>query len=206
MFNTGSGSGSRSSASLGSRRRGFTLVELMVTLSVAAILLAIAAPSFDDAVGTSRLSGTVSELSSAVQLARSEAIRRNRRATLCRSDDGSTCSSGAGSWGGWIVFVDADSSGQRDGTETVVKSGSFGSPLQLLPSAAITALNNRITFRGDGIARNSDGFTLLNATLAVCVAAVRPAQNVREFNLAFGTRATLRQRDGGGACTAPEDV
>ncbi len=189
-----------------SKQSGFTLVELMVTLSVAAILLAIAAPSFDEAVGTSRLSSNVSELSSAVQLARSEAIRRNRRATLCRSDDGSTCSASVGAWSGWIVFVDADSSGQRDGTETVVKSGSFGQPLQLWPSASVTALSNRITFRGDGIARANDGFSLLNGTLAMCVPSVRPAQNVREFNLAFGTRATLRMRDASGACAAPNDA
>lgn len=188
------------------RQVGFTLVELMVALAVAVVLLAIAVPSFEDAAGTGRLSSNISELSSAVQLARSEAIRRNRRATLCRSDDGSTCSSTSGSWSGWIVFVDADGSGQRDGTEVVVKSSTLSPTVQLLPSAAITALNNRVTFRGDGIARASDGFTLLAATLAVCVPVAHPTNNVREFNLAFGTRATLRQRAGGGACTTPEDV
>jgi len=187
------------------RSNGFTLVELMVALAVAGFLVAMAAPSFESAINGSRLSGGVNELASALQLARAEAVRRNRRATLCRSENGSTCAAANGEWSNWIVFVDTDSSGQRDGTETIVKTGTLDSPLHVLPSASIAALTSRISFRGDGVARASDGLALLNGTLAVCVATAAPAQNVHELNIAFGSRTAVRRRDGGGTCSTPED-
>ncbi len=94
--------------------RGLTLIELMIGIAVAGVLLALAGPSFQAALGKSRLSSSASELTGAVQLARSEAIRNNRRVVLCRSTDGSACDSTASSWPGWLIFVDLDSDGVRD--------------------------------------------------------------------------------------------
>jgi type IV fimbrial biogenesis protein FimT len=62
--------------------RGFTLVELMVTLSVMGILLAVAVPSFGDMLGRRRLEGALNELRIDLQFTRSEALRRNRMVTL----------------------------------------------------------------------------------------------------------------------------
>lgn len=184
--------------------RGLTLIELMVAIAVAAVLLSLAAPSFKQALGRSRLSSTASELTAAVQLARAEAIRSNRRVTLCRSDDGSACSSSSSTWSGWILFVDTDSNGTRGNTEPVVKSATFDSPVTVLSSAAITTAGERITFRGDGTARNSSG-QLLSGTLAVCVTASDPTDNVREVSLAFGSRTLVRKRNAAGVCGTPSD-
>jgi type IV fimbrial biogenesis protein FimT len=187
------------------RRRGLTLIELMMSVAVAAILLALAAPNFREAINKNRLSSAASELTSAVQLARAEAVRSNRRVALCRSADGSSCDSSASTWGGWILFVDTDADGLRDNTEPVVKSGTFDAPLTVLSSANIAAAGERITFRGDGTARAADGVTLLTGILAVCVVTAEPAQNVREVSLAFGSRTTVTRRNGAGACAAPND-
>lgn len=89
----------------GRRVRGFTLVELMVTLMVLAILLGIAVPSFRDAALSSRLSGYANDLVASVQVARSEAIKRNLTVTLCASVDGSTCAAGVGWEVGWIILA-----------------------------------------------------------------------------------------------------
>jgi type IV fimbrial biogenesis protein FimT len=186
--------------------RGLTLIELMIAIAVGAVLVALAAPSFTQALGKSRLSSAASELTSAVQLARTEAIRNNRRVTLCRSEDGSACSSASSAWPGWIVFVDTDSDGVRDSNEPVVKSGTFNSPLQVLSSAALTAAGERITFRGDGTARASNGQSLLTGTLAVCIALADPADNVRDVSLAFGSRTAVHKRNAGGACATPGDT
>ena len=85
------------------RPRGFTIVELMVALSVLAILLALAVPSFTNATLGARLSSYANDLLASTQLARSEAIKRNAPVTLCRSLDGETCAA-SGDWqSGWIV-------------------------------------------------------------------------------------------------------
>nr|WP_294975587.1 GspH/FimT family pseudopilin [uncultured Pseudomonas sp.] len=84
---------------------GFTLLELMVTLAVLAILISIAAPSFTDATLSGKLSASAHDLVAGVVLGRSEAIKRNKVAKMCVSSDGSTC--GSGGWEqGWIILVD----------------------------------------------------------------------------------------------------
>ncbi len=94
----------------GSRARGFTLVELMVSLLVLAILLGLAVPSFRDASLSSRLTGYANDLVSSVQIARSEAIKRNLTVTLCASVNGSTCAAGVGWEVGWIILAPRPSS------------------------------------------------------------------------------------------------
>ena len=186
--------------------RGLTLIELMIALAVGAILMSLAAPSFRQALGKSRLSSTASELTGAVQLARAEAIRNNRRVVLCRSEDGSACSSSASSWPGWIVFVDNNGDGIRNNGEVLVKTGTIDSPLTTLSSAAVTATGERITFRGDGTARAFNGQSLLAGTLSVCLTATDPADNVRDVSLAFGSRTSVRRRNAAGACNTPSDT
>ena len=172
----------------GTRRpRGLTLIELMIGMAVAVILMSLAAPSFRQALGKSRLSSTASELTGAVQLARAEAIRNNRRVTLCRSVDGSACSNATSTWPGWIVFVDSNGDGVRNGNEPVVKAGSIDSPVTGLSSPALTAAGERITFRGDGTARAANGQQLLTGILSVCLAGSDAAENVRDVSIAFGS-------------------
>lgn len=84
---------------------GFTLVELMVTLTVMAILLAIAVPSFRDTIRRNRVSSANNALLSALSYARSEAIDRGQLVTLCPSADAVNCTTGGTSWGaGWMVY------------------------------------------------------------------------------------------------------
>jgi len=84
--------------------RGFTLIELMVTITILAILLGWAIPSFNNAALSSKLTGFANDLVASTQIARSEAIKRNAPITLCRSTDGLTCA-GSGGWEvGWIML------------------------------------------------------------------------------------------------------
>lgn len=84
---------------------GFTLVELMVTMAVVAILAAIAAPSFSSLIRNNRLATSVNDLVVDLMLARSEAAKRGVRVSVCASSSGTAC---AGTdWAvGRIVFVD----------------------------------------------------------------------------------------------------
>ncbi len=93
------------------RNKGFTLVELMITLAEAAILVTLAIPSFTTFVKNNRLITQANDFVTALNLARSEAIRRGDRVTLCKSSDQVSCA-GSGSWDqGWIVFVDVNDDG-----------------------------------------------------------------------------------------------
>src|SRR3546814_19233482 len=85
--------------SLGRRTGGgFTLIELMVTISVLAILMMLAVPSFTSIINSNRLTAQSNEVVAALQLARMEAIKQNRRAIVCRSATGTTCANAPGAW------------------------------------------------------------------------------------------------------------
>lgn len=86
---SGPGFGARRRASGGpDSQLGFTLIELMVGLIVLAILIAFAVPSYQSLIAEQRVRATVSDLHSALALARSEAIKLNRQITLVPADEG----------------------------------------------------------------------------------------------------------------------
>lgn len=101
------------------QQAGFTLVELIVTIAVLAILLAVAVPSFISSLETNRISSFLQEASGAVRYTRSEAIKRNGVVTICASSDQATCT---GTWNqGWIIFDDANGDGNRAGSEELLR-------------------------------------------------------------------------------------
>jgi type IV fimbrial biogenesis protein FimT len=88
------------------RQSGLTLVELMTTLLVLAIVLGLGVPAFRNVVDTNRMAAAVNEFVASVHFARSEAVKRQSNTTLCASRDGSGCDDTAGLRDGWVVFVD----------------------------------------------------------------------------------------------------
>ena len=84
--------------------RGFTLMELLITISVLAILTTLALPAFTQFIQNNRLAGQANEFVAATQLARSEAIKRGVNVAVCSSDDGDAC--GGAFTDGWIVIED----------------------------------------------------------------------------------------------------
>jgi len=86
------------------RRRlqsGFTIIELMVVITVLAVLLGVGVPSFQTTIQGNRITTSANDVVAALQFARSEAVRRGVNVTLCSSNDQTTCS---GVWtDGWVV-------------------------------------------------------------------------------------------------------
>src|SRR5262245_13677885 len=84
---------------------GFTLAELLMTITIASILLALAIPSFRGLMADSQLTAQVNDIVGAIRLARSEAIRRNTRVSFCRSgsETADDCAQNVGRWQHWIV-------------------------------------------------------------------------------------------------------
>ncbi|WP_019623733.1 GspH/FimT family pseudopilin [Thioalkalivibrio thiocyanoxidans] len=102
------------------RHQGLTAIELMVTIGVLAILTMLAAPAFSQMLERQRVIGATNSLLNAMHLARSEALKRNERVTLCPSSDGETCRDD-GVWAdGWIWFADRGNTGLRDQDDPLI--------------------------------------------------------------------------------------
>lgn len=137
---------------------GFTLVEMVGTLAIAAILVTAVIPMGTRTVAGNRLVSSVNAFIGALNLARSEAIQRTRRTVICPSSDGRTCLA-AGHWHrGWITFVDHDRDRQHDAGEPLLR--------QHGPLTGIHIVSSRwrrsVTFRSDGATYGS------NATFTAC--------------------------------------
>ena len=94
---------------------GFTMVEMIVTVSLAAILMAIGVPMFKESIGSNRIIGQANDLVAAINLGRSEAIKLNQAVLFCRTADAESnaspaCVSSAGDWTAWVVRANKDGS------------------------------------------------------------------------------------------------
>lgn len=150
--------------------RGFTLVEMMVAIAILAVLAMLAVPSYREASLSSQLSAVANELLASVQLARSEAIKRNRVVRLCTSVNGTTCA-GTGDWSqGWIV-LDAVTNAvyqyrQPLGRALRVTQAGGNLPLNFQPiGAGVTATTLRVC-RLDPVGRQERVLTLTAAGVA----------------------------------------
>ena len=131
--------------------RGFTLIELMVTLSVLAILLGIAAPSVRQFIINNRLTSQANGLLADLSRARSEAGARHAPVTVCAAEDEDTCAAAdAANWeAGWIVFVDADADGVVGNAADIIR---YVAPLEGETTVVSSSFSNvgYLTYRPFG--------------------------------------------------------
>ena len=107
---------------------GFTLIELMVTVAVAIIVLAVGIPMYDSILANNRAVAQANMFITAMNLAKSEAVSQNLPMTICANasntnvtESSLTCGDKDDWANGWFVFQDADSDAVRDSGETVMK-------------------------------------------------------------------------------------
>jgi type IV fimbrial biogenesis protein FimT len=151
------------------RERGFTLIELMITITVMSVLLVVVAPSFQSAMMSNRLSSYANDWAAAARLAKGEAIKRgvtlvagvpqSTQVLLCRSSDGAACAT-SGTWQqGWIVCVDANSNNLCDSGETILSAQS-----SLSSDYHFTSTSYTLAFQPTGMVTSGTTLTLCRAT------------------------------------------
>src|SRR5438105_14713353 len=160
---------------------GFTLIELMIALALAAILVATAAPNWRAFLATAEIRDRSEALMRALSVARSEAIKRGTRVDLCPSADRIRCASEATWDAGWLTFVN-DANAAQPASDAAILSR------EAAAAAGIKIAGNRpvgdyISFTSLGHARRHDG-ALQMGTFTIC----RRGQDARKVVLANSGR------------------
>ncbi|MCY7319308.1 MAG: GspH/FimT family pseudopilin [Ramlibacter sp.] len=148
------------------KQRGFTLIELLLVLTIAAVLTALAAPSFGRLIKSNAISGGVNTFMGDLRFARSEAIRLGGPVVVCRSDAPEAPSPVCGpntsalnrNWSsGWIVFQDLNSDGVKNAADPVLRVQAALGTIDAIVEAGTTS---------DGVLRFTTTGRLLNVTSA----------------------------------------
>lgn len=107
------------------RSAGFTIIEIMIVVAIAAILATVAVPSYISLMDDNKTGSVADELSQSLFLARSAAIKAGAPVIICASSDGESCSN---QWSdGWVAFVDENRNGSVDTQESTVLTSSTNS-------------------------------------------------------------------------------
>ncbi|KFI22030.1 GspH/FimT family protein [Nitrosococcus oceani] len=150
---------------------GFTLAELIIALAIAGIITTMAVPSFQGAIRNNRISTQANEFITALHFARSEAVKRRQRITICKSANSTAASPACNTvnstgWDkGWVVFVDEDEDASLDTTETVLRvHGPLEGGNRLTGN---TNVANYISYAANGTAQLTSG-AIQMGTITLC--------------------------------------
>ena len=125
---------------------GFTLIELMVAIAVLAIILALGVPAFTATIQNTRATTAANDLVVALQLARSEAVKRRQPTQVCRRDAAGTACEDGTDWAvGWLI--------QSGGN--VIKVW------DQIEQTAATGPNTGVTFAASGLADGAAAFSVI---------------------------------------------
>ena len=181
--------------------RGFTLVELGVTLTVLAILVGLAVPSFANMTQRNRLTAAANELVAALQTARVEAVSRGQSVALCPSNAAAQQCVGS-DWSRLIVFIDADRNGVVEAPDDEVLRSVVIDGAGLHVNASPAVGGKPIRFAPDGLVRVETGRA---ASLQVCSDRLTPeSNNARAIRIAV-SRVAVEQL-AAADCEEPSDV
>lgn len=127
------------------QRNGFTLIDLIITLSVISILLTIGLPSLSTQIQNARVKTATNNLLEAINLTRTQAVFANKRATIRKQNE----------WeNGWEIFIDKDNDGVRDSNEVIVQQYEKLKDIRIITN---TPVKNYVSYIPTGESRNASG-------------------------------------------------
>lgn len=143
------------------RNDGFTLMEVMVVLSIVAILAGLALPSFTPTIERWRVRQAVESMTSTIYFSRSEAIKRGGKVGVQKTSNNTNGCTLAGTnqeWGcGWFVFVDIDDNGRWKSGEEILQTISIPNNINVIHNGGGT--NIKVDRYGKMSGLNAKGFT-----------------------------------------------
>jgi len=146
---------------------GFSLLELLVALSIGSIILVVGIPSFQGTLDNQRITSATNELVMSLNLAKSEAIKRVAYVSVCKSSNGVSCSAAGTSWDdGWIVFANATVAnlGSIDAGDEVIRV--YPALRDQLTVTPIGTVDGFLSFRPSGTMGTSTAN--MTGTLTMC--------------------------------------
>ncbi|MCH9697182.1 MAG: GspH/FimT family protein [Gammaproteobacteria bacterium] len=162
-----------------SETNGFSLIELIAALAIAAILLTIGVPGFQSIVQNNKLATTINHLVSDLHLARMAAIKRNDSVTICKRKIADTDCSRESNWGnGWIVFQDSNRNGSVDAGEDVIRIKS-----EIDSELTIHFPRRRITYTSQGFAYGFTGTFVISDSRGASYAKKRVLSNTGRIRI-----------------------
>lgn len=136
--------------------KGFTLIEILVVVSILGILTALALPSFNDTIEAQAAMSEFRRINTMLNLARSEAIKRGGNVSICASDDGLDCD--LNNWSnGYIIFV--DNNGDANGAAGTIDAGD-----EVIRAYNAAGSSSNITMTVGMLTYNSMGFSATGGT------------------------------------------
>ncbi|MEP5766306.1 MAG: GspH/FimT family pseudopilin [Halieaceae bacterium] len=146
--------------------RGYTLLELLVTMAIIAIIASLSGPSFMDMISRNRQSSALGSMFTMLSTARSEAVNLQTTVSACSSSDQTTCNTD--NWeSGWLVFVDdgtgtggVANDGNVNGTEQMIRVGQAA-------GGSLTIRSRNFTDAG-AVSFDDDGMSSDRGTLVLC--------------------------------------
>lgn len=154
----------------GNNNRGFTVPEIIITLGVISILLALGVPGLSSTIKNNRLAGTLNNMITDIHFARSEAVKRDVRVIMCRTRDPNrdipVCNGDDKNWtSGYFIFADDGNYVNKtydDGTDVLLRRGQAAASGVIMRTNA--AWNHYLEFNPSGTT-NENGYT---AEMSIC--------------------------------------
>jgi type IV fimbrial biogenesis protein FimT len=136
------------------------MIELLVTMSVAVVLLSIAVPSFYWVTNSNRIAAEINGLLGDLQFARGEAVKEGQTVTVCVSTNGTSCAGvNTNTWqSGWIVFSDVNGNAAVDPGDVILR---IQAPFTSTDTFVATNAVGAITFNREGYANGIANGTLV---------------------------------------------
>lgn len=160
------------------RSNGFTLIDLIITLSVLSILLTVGLPSFSAQIQHARVKTATYSLAEAISLTRAQAVFANNRATIRKQNEWES---------GWEIFLDKDHDGVRDNDEAIVRQHEKLKGIRIIANKPV---KNYVSYIATGESRNASGTNgggFQAGTFTVC-----PTAKGRGFELILARGGRVR--------------
>jgi type IV fimbrial biogenesis protein FimT len=182
------------------RGNGFTLIELILVVGLAAVIAAMAVPTMGDMLERNRAGALGREFFTSLSLARSTAVMTGKNVVVCKSPDGLGCAT-EGDWSqGWLIFEDYDKD-KSCWDAAAARCSDGGRILQVYPAQA----QQQVTLRGNENVRNLIVFNpqgkvaKTNGTLTLC----RVRDNAALGGMVISTPGRVRKAESGDSTSCP---